>query len=197
MSQFSHVIAEDPAVDLAIAEAMAAELEAYVVNDELYRTVIATTARGDERLKMTGGDLLARLHRLQGERAQLSPDQLARLDRVQSSVDETIHSLRTRFHERLEREVGARVDALKWYLDDLAGDVERGRANFPYEMRNRQRIEVIRAEIQEGLSEDLVSRITSVDRRIRQVTRGSDFIWDERFRELYPASTNWFLYVTP
>ncbi|MEZ4718746.1 MAG: hypothetical protein R2851_22025 [Caldilineaceae bacterium] len=75
MATDSHVLAEDPAVDLTLAAAMTAELEEYIVKSDLYRTVIARTPRGDEKITMTGGDLLTRLHRLQGERARLTPAQ--------------------------------------------------------------------------------------------------------------------------
>ena len=108
MSQSSHVLAEDPAVDLAIAQEMVEELETYIVNDDLYRTVIVRTPRGDEKLTMTGGDLLSRLHRLQSERDLLTPEQQATLDEVQSKADATIYSLNTRFNQRLERELKAR-----------------------------------------------------------------------------------------
>ena len=197
MSQTSHVVAEDPVVDLAIVEAMASELEEYIVKDDLYRTLIASTPRGEQRLKMTGGDLLVRLHRLRGATSVLSTGQQSRLEQLQTSVQETAYALRTRFHERLAREISARADALKWYLDDLAGDVKQGRANFAYEIRNRQRIEVIRAELENELPEEVAAKVNAVDRRIRQVTRSSDFIWDERLRPIYPPSNYWFLYVTP
>ena len=39
MSKSNYVLAEEPAVDLAVLEALAAELEEYIVKDELYRTV--------------------------------------------------------------------------------------------------------------------------------------------------------------
>lgn len=48
------------------------------------------TSEGDQRLKMTGGDLLSRLHRLQAIRSELTPEQQQRLDDTQKAVDSTI-----------------------------------------------------------------------------------------------------------
>ena len=48
MSKTSNVVAEDPLHDLEIAEAMVDELEAYLVSDDLYRTVLTRTEQGDE-----------------------------------------------------------------------------------------------------------------------------------------------------
>ena len=64
----STVVAGDPAVDLAVVGGYVEELEKYIVNNDLYRTVIVRTPKGDQTLQMTGGDLLGRLHRLQGQR---------------------------------------------------------------------------------------------------------------------------------
>lgn len=100
----SYLAADNPLDDLTIAEVEAAELEDYIIDDDLYRTTTTRTSEGDQRLKMTGGDLLSRLYRLQATRSELAPEQQQRLDAVQKAVDATIYSLRTRFHDRLKRE---------------------------------------------------------------------------------------------
>ncbi len=197
MTKNSVLIAEEPATDLAIATAMAGELEEYIVKDDLYRTLIVRTPTGDQNLQMSGGDLLARLHRLQAERGQLSAAQQSQLAIVQKQVAETIYSLRTRFHQRLQREVKARLDSLKWFLDDAMQDAKRARIEFPFEMRNRQRIEEILRELSGELPAELRERLTAVDARIRMVAHGGDFIWDERLKAAFPPSPYWYLYVSP
>lgn len=197
MSKTSYVAAEDPSVDLEVAREMAADLEDYIVKDELYRAVTVRTSAGDQRLQMTGGDLLARLHRVQGERDQLTAAQQAELDSLQKRVDETIYSLRTRFHERLQREIKARLDGLRWFLDDCPGDMQRCRVDFPFEMRNRQRIEEILKRVGSEIKPDLEEQLHSIDRRIRTLSRATDFIWDERLKRVFPPSPYWYLYVRP
>ncbi|MCX6044003.1 MAG: hypothetical protein NT075_02740, partial [Chloroflexi bacterium] len=125
MAKTSVLIAGNPADDLAIAEAMMKELEDYLVDNDLYRTVVVRTSEGDQRLQMTGGDLLTRLYRLQATNSLLTPDQQTRLAATRKAAEETIHSLRTRFHERLQREMKARLDALNWYLGELGQDLVR------------------------------------------------------------------------
>ena len=49
MSKTSYVAAEDPVVDLEISQQMAAELEDYIVKDELYRAMTVRTTAGEER----------------------------------------------------------------------------------------------------------------------------------------------------
>ena len=197
MATDSHVLAEDPAVDLALAAAMTAELEEYIVKSDLYRTVIARTPRGDEKITMTGGDLLTRLHRLQGERARLTPAQQQELDEVSRQAEATISSLRSRFHALLRRELKARVDALRWFLDDCTGDPKRCRANYPYEIRNRQRIEEILKRVDTELDDEEREMLGALDQRLRMLTHGTDFLWDENLASIFPPSPYWYLYAVP
>ena len=147
MSKTNYVVAEEPATDLAVLETMVGELEEYIFKNELYRTVQVRTPSGDQMLQMSGGDLLTRIFRLAAERDRLTSDQQARFDRARKQAEATIYSLRTRFHERLNREVKARLDTLNWFLDECMLDAQRSRTEYPFEMRNRQRIDVIRLEL--------------------------------------------------
>jgi hypothetical protein len=197
MATSSYLAAEDPKVDLAIVEAMVKDLETYIVKEDVYRTIIVRTGSRGHNIRMSGGDLLARLHRLQGERELLTTEEQLRLDQVQEEGARVIYSLRTRFHERLHREMKARLDSLKWFLDDAEQDRQRLRSEFPFEMRNRQRIEEIQKELAGNVPDDLRGRLGQVDRRIRQSAQPSDFIWDERLKKVYPPDQYWFLYMRP
>lgn len=193
----SYLVAEDPAVDLQIAEAMTAELEDYIIKNDLYRTLIVRIPGADQNLQMTGGDLLSRLYRLQGVRSQLSPELQSRVDAVVAQANKIIYSLRTRFHDRLQREMKARLDSLKWFLDDCGTDLNRCRAEFPFEMRNRQRIEELLKELGSDVSAELTGTLRAIDQRIRNVTHSTDFTWDARLKEIFPRSPYWYLYVSP
>ena len=197
MATNSHVIAEDPAVDLAIANAMTDELEEYIVKDELYRTVIVRTPRGDEKLTMTGGDLLTRLYRLTAAAEDMDPAMRTRVEALSERAESIIYSLKSRFHTRLRREMKARLDSLKWFLDDCPGDAKRCRANYPYEVRNRQRIEEILKRVDAELSDDERTALHSVDQRLRSLTHGTDFIWDDGVKAIFPPSPYWYLYAIP
>lgn len=196
-TRIAYLVAGDPVDDLIIAEATVQELEEYLVKDDLYRTLIVHLPSGDQKLQVTGGDLLTRLHRLKAVRDQLSPDLQTRLDAVEAKARETIYSLRSRFHDRLRREMKARLDSLKWFLDDCAAEPRRCRAEFPFEMRNRQRIEEILKELEGNISPELQNLLQGIDHRIRMVTRAGDFVWDKRLQPAFPPQPYWYLYVTP
>ena len=191
----SHVLAETPSVDLTIVTAMVEELEEYIIKDDLYRTLIVRTATGEVRLQMTGGDLLTRLHRLSHEGDRLSADQQQLFDRISQSAEKIIYSLKSRFNDRLQREMKARLDTLRWFLDERAGERGQARANYPYEIRNRQRVEEIVKRLGGGLPADLAEQLTQVDHRLRMLTTASEFVWDPALKSVFPQHPYWYLYV--
>lgn len=197
MAKNNYVLAEEPAADLAVLEAFVAELENYIVNDELYRTVRVHLPTGDQMMQMSGGDLLTRIFRLNAERDRLTPEQQARFDAARSAAEKTIYSLRTRFHQRLQREIKARLDSLNWFLDECAGEPARCRGEYPFEIRNRQRIDAILAELGNDLPSELKSQINRIDERIRMMVKPGSFAWDARLEGVFPRTRFWYLYVTP
>jgi hypothetical protein len=180
-----------------VLEAFAAELEEYIIKDELYRTVRVHLPTGDQMIQMSGGDLLTRIFRLNAERDALTPAQQARFDAVRSAVEKTIYSLRTRFHQRLQREVKARLDSLNWFLDECSSDPARCRGEYPFEIRNRQRIDAVLGELGTDLSPELKSQLNRIDERIRMIVRPATFAWDPRLEAAFPRTRFWYLYVSP
>ncbi|MBW7883819.1 MAG: hypothetical protein H3C34_14510 [Caldilineaceae bacterium] len=197
MSKTNYVLAEDPAVDLAVVEAEVEELEEYIIKSDIYRTVRVRTPSGDQMIQMSGGDLLTRLFRLAGEAERLAPDQRARLQELRQRAEQVIYSLRTRFHKLLNREIKTRLDSLSWYLDETAGDPKRSRGDYPFEIRNRQRIDAMVRELGDDLEPELKRELNRIDERIRMIVRPGTFVWDSRLEPVFPRERFWYLYVTP
>lgn len=196
MSQESHLLAPDPAVDLAVTEAMVEELEQYIIKEDLYRTVIARTPQGEVRLQMTGGDLLTRLHRLNAQRPQMSPALQQRVDAVTQEAERTIYSLKTRFNARLVRELRSRLDGLRWAMDEWA-ESPASRDNYPYEIRNRQRVEEILKRLGAEVPSEEQALLQMVDRRLRTLAPGGEFVWDAALQSAFPQEPYWYLYARP
>lgn len=197
MSKLSTTVAADPATDLAIVQEMVNEFRDYILGEEVYRTLVIRTHLGEERVQSSGGDLLARLHKLQAQQAQLAPEQAQALADVQRQLDEVKRDFKTAFHDLLVREVKARLNSLKWYLDECQEDRRQCRIQYPFEIRNRQRIAEIWKEIAGDAPEGLRGQIDAIDRRIRAMATPAPFVWDERVKEVYPQSDYWYLYILP
>jgi hypothetical protein len=197
MSQVSHVLAETPEIDLAVLAAETEELEEYIVKGEVYRTVRVPTPAGVQQVQMSGGDVLTRLFRLEGERDRLPVEVRSQVKELALRARGVIYSLRTRFHELLKREVKARIDSLNWFLDDVSGDPKRARTDYPYEIRNRQRIAGMVDELAEDFTLELKAELKRVDERIRLIVQPAAFVWDSRLEAIFPRERFWYLYVSP
>jgi len=145
MSEIQNANVRWAADDLTLVEAMASELEAYIVDGQVYRTLMLSDTNGNRKVIMTGGDLLARINRLRANDQSLSPEQQRRFDTLASKVQSTIYSLRTRFHDLLRRELKARSDQLHWNEDvrRASGYNEADSA----EVHNQEHIAAIQAEL--------------------------------------------------
>lgn len=197
MTQGSRVLAESPEVDLAVLAAEIDELEEYIVKGDIYRTVRVQTPAGMQMVQMSAGDLLSRLYRLEGERERLSVEQRSRTKELALAARSTIYSLRTRFHDLLKREIKTRIDSLNWFLDDVIGDPKRARVEYPYEIRNRQRIQLMVDELAEEMTPELKSQVSRVDERIRLIVRPAEFVWDSQLEPIFPRERFWYMYVSP
>lgn len=197
MQEGSYVLAEAPEIDLAVLEAEVSELEEYIVKGDIYRTLRVQTPAGVRMVQMSAGDLLTRLYRLEQERDLLTPAQQTRVNDLGKQARATIYSLRTRFHELLKREIKARLDSLNWFLDDVIGDPKRARTEYPFEIRNRQRIELMVEELAENLTPELKNQISRIDDRIRLIVQPAEFLWDKRLEPVFPRERFWYLYVSP
>jgi len=198
MARTSYLLGEDPATDLIVAQTMVDELEDYILQGEVYRTItVAGAISGDPRIQMSGGDLLTRFHRLQGQRDQLSAAEQSRLDMLQEQANGVMNTHRTGFHDHLQREMKTRLNSIKWFLDDGHEDPQRSRIDFPFEMRNRQRIEEILKVLGDDLPTDLATTLKAIDQRIQKVAYGAPFIWDEGLESVFPRSPYWYLYLLP
>ena len=134
--------------ELTIIEALANELETYIVHGNIYRTLLISTTSGQRKMTMSGGDLLVRLNRLREHYAVLSLEQQGRFEHVASQVQRIIDSLRTRFHDLLRRELKARTDQLNWNVD-VRRVSERDKAD-PAELQNRQHIAAIKDALKDA-----------------------------------------------
>lgn len=132
--------------ELTIFSIIADELENYIVEGEVYHTVLVPDGSGRRTIKMSGGDLLLRMKELQEKRNQMTEEEQQIFDKSVSQAKKSIHDLKTRFHEILERELKARRDALQWSMEDRSGN-DNDDSVPPAEVDNREKIRMIQKEL--------------------------------------------------
>ncbi len=193
----STVIAPSIPEDLRVVRAMAEQIDGYFVDDEVFRTLMVETDEGPLRLDSSLGDVLSRLYRLEAQSARLSPEQRQELEAARRAIQEALRTMRSRFVELATREIRSRLTSLSWYLDDCQDNLRQCRVQYPFEIRNRERIEHLLEALGEAVSPELRRAVAEVDSRIRALTEPGEFVWDERIRAIYPRDRFWYLYVLP
>lgn len=137
------------------------------------------------------------LNIFQAQRLLMTPKQNCQLDAIRQTVDCVQNQFAAHFQEMMVYEIMARLNHINWFLHDC----EKGKAgyidNFPVEMRNRQRIEELVKALDRKTIVDAATRIDRIDKRLRQITQRTDFIWPAEVQNLYPEEPYWYLYSLP
>jgi hypothetical protein len=147
--------------------------------------------------RLSTGGLLMTEDESRIQEAEMSPDQKARHAKLQRRWDLTLHKWRSALARKSEREMGMRLNLWRAYLSDLE---EGSASHFDYyrEVRNRvqfTRLQTIATKSSKTLN--MVKTIRSLDARLHNLTISSEFIWDDRLREIYPEGNFGFLYRQP
>ena len=166
----------DWADELAILEAMAREMEAYIAGNEVYRTLMVNTGAGNRQFKMSGGDVLARADALRAAQAELNSADNERLAAAISQVEQSIYALRSRFHELLRRELKSRQGALQWAMESR--NKEAGDVASPADIRNQQRIAIIRKELGTGSTAKGADKVDEMDELEAQLQKALNELED-------------------
>ncbi|MDE0462376.1 MAG: hypothetical protein OXH93_08205 [Caldilineaceae bacterium] len=201
-SRLSTVIAAAPETDLAVVVAMAAQFESYILKGQVYRTVVVPTpwdqrGAGERPVQSSGGDVLARLHKLAAQAGSLSPEQNQALAEAKSQIDTATGRLPSHYQALLLREARARLNSLNWFLDDCNENRRECRVQYPFEIRNRQRIAEIHKALDAASADAVATQVASIDQRLQSMLTSGDFIWESSVAHVYPSQEYWYLYGLP
>ncbi len=184
--------------NLDLFEAMLDEIEDFLLSADIFWPL-------DKRSKpdlppyprlSTGGLLMTQDESLAQE-AEMNPGQKVQHAKLRRQWDMTLHKWRSALGRKSEREMGMRLNLWRAYLSDLE---EGSASHFDYhrEVRNRvqfARLQTIASESSKTLK--MVKTIRSLDALLLNLTIASEFIWDDRLREIYPEGNFGVLYRQP
>ena len=200
-NRLSTVIAAAPETDLAVVQAMAAQFESYIMRGEVYRTVVvpasADGGAGERPVQSSCGDVLARLHKLAAQAGSLSGEQKQVLASAKAQIDTATGRLPSHYQALLLREARARLNSLNWFLDDCNENRRECRVQYPFEIRNRQRIAEIYKALEAGSADALATQVASIDQRLQSMLTSGEFIWETSVAHVYPREAYWYLYGLP
>lgn len=170
--------------DLAVLEAMAAEMDEYLRSDVLFWPL-----RGRDLPRLTLGGFLMRQHRLLELRDMLS---MAEQERLHETIRRYHHALEekvVRFEQKAHAELEARLRQWREYLRDVQGG--SGAAYYPTAVETRAMIRALVSQLRVSpyqLDDELPPQIALLDRELSRYWEPDDFVWPFDWRPAYPQA---------
>jgi len=194
--------AYDPERDLTILMAMAGQITAYLIENELFWPIPGRVRGGMPHLTI-GGFLLLQ-HRLTALRDRLYDRQQARLEAAQATFRAARAEWRIHFHNKIAREWEMRVNLLQQFLRDCETlDAPNCLENWPTAARHRTMLHHLAEILQEGgdgpsaQQKADVDRVDSGLRRYLLQGETGQFLWGADLAAAYPRDPYWWLWVVP
>jgi hypothetical protein len=179
--------------DLAVLEAMAAEMVDYLKSDVLFWQM----ARGNMP-KLTLGGYLMRQHRLLHLSALLDEAEQQRLQTAVAQFDAALVEKVVRLEQKIHTELGARIRQWGEYLKDV--QAQSGASGYGTAVEARAMIAAMTDKLQSPpyqLQPRILDQVGLLDRSLRQRWQPGEFVWPSEWMPAYPEETYWWLYGRP
>lgn len=185
---------------IELAEAMVAEFEEYLFDNDLYRQLMVRTAAGNRlQQMMSAGSLLEALRCLTfaAEAGHLTTAQADRVRELVDSSEQTARRYPSLYRQKLARELKSQIDSWRWFLQDCRDDPVRCQDDYRFEVRIRTRIALLCDELSDYAPPDQIARLQQLDRDLQDILIPSEFILDSSLQDLYLQNRYWWLYGSP
>ncbi|MFN2223110.1 MAG: hypothetical protein PVH65_03355 [Chloroflexota bacterium] len=181
--------------DLKILEAMAAEMDEYLRNGNLFWPL------SDSSLpRLTLGGYLMRQHRLLALRQQLSDADQERLDAAEAQFEEALEEKVVAFETRAHKELRARLRQWHEYLKELRDPSLVAGDYYSSAVETRAMLAALLNKLETPpykLDRRVLNELASFDRVLANYWEAGEFIWPETWAEAYPRQRYWWLYGRP
>jgi len=181
--------------DLRVLEAMAAEMDDYLRNENLFWPLDDSSMP-----RLTLGGYLMRQHRFNALREQLDETEQKRLDAAESLYNEALVEKVVAFEQRAHEEIRARLRQWNEYLKELRDPSVAAGAYYSSAVETRAMLSALLNVLESPpyrLDRRVLNEIMSFDRVLANYWESGDFIWPEEWIPAYPRQSYWWLYGHP
>lgn len=184
--------------NLDLFEAMLDEIEEFLLSADIFWPLAKRSGPDSPPYpRISTGGLLMTQDESLAQEDEMNPDQKMRHTKLQRRWDTTLNKWRRAITRKSEREMAMRLNLWRAYLYDLE---EGSASHFDYHREVRNRVQFTRLgnlALQNSTTLKLENTIRSLDTRLLSLTISSEFIWDDRLREIYPKGKFGILYRQP
>jgi hypothetical protein len=183
--------------NLSFLETALEELEAYLLQSELFWPLSAPPGVSPDFPRLTISSILLTLNELEAVEEELPAAQKSRATALQTKWEALHTKWRTAVETKSIEEMRARLNLWKAYITDL--EENKGRqANYDQEVTQRVRFALLRERVGASIAPDeLIELMQAIDNRALALTAPAGFVWDEPLQVIYPQDDYLFLYREP
>lgn len=182
---------------LALAAAMADELEDYLLSDELFWTLSRRPDLGPAAPRLTLGGLMLTLDVLEAHSDSLPPAGRTSAERLRQRIETQATRWAAAWARKAARELATRARMWEAYVLDLPEQPDLA-AEYTQQARPRAMAERLAPVAAEGdLREQALERLRTADALLRPGFDPGAFVWEPALARLYPPGPFWFLYGRP
>lgn len=171
-------------------QTMTEELENYLLDDRLFRTITVAGKQGDYLTKMTLGGMLERIADLQ--RAEHAPEVV---EAAQGALERAQRVMGEAYDLMLAREAKSYADSWRWFLQSCEESPEECGRDYAQEVPLRLRLERLLEAGRDRPALDEARRESArLDQRLREIwQRGDAPLLESEF----PREQVWWLFGRP
>lgn len=183
--------------DLAVLQAMTAEIEDYLKADILFWQLSPERSISPAPPLLTIGGYLLRAQRLGGLASELDREQREQLRAAEDSYRLATTAWRVRTGQHIQRELKARLDSWQWFVEDC---LARKSSCVDYYATEAEVRTIVALLLRAGEQVDLsphIERLGQLDQGFRTWFKAGEFIWRASLQASFPVDEFWWLYGRP
>ena len=183
------------AQDVAVLEAMAGQMAAYLDSDQL-----SWPAPRGGMPAMTLGGYLLREHRLTSLSHLLSGEQQARLSAAIAQFNQALVDRVVRLEQKAQGELDVRLRQWDAHIRDIDHDAFGRTSNYDTVVEVRAIIQAVLDRLSMPpyhTDQRPTEQLALLDTRLRNRFRPGDFVWPADWATAYPQPAYWWLYGAP
>ncbi|MCA9935844.1 MAG: hypothetical protein H6662_07630 [Ardenticatenaceae bacterium] len=181
--------------DLTILEAMAAEMDTYLMQDALFWRMM-----GGGMPMLTLGGYLMRQHRLLALVDLLDDEEKGRLDTAVSQFNAALVEKVVYFEQKAITELDARLRQWSQYLSEAEWQDNSDYNHYPAAVETRAMLAALVDKLDERpyqLPPRILTHLAQLDTLLRAHWLPGSFIWPDGLQPAYPQDDYWWLYGRP
>lgn len=171
------------------------ELESYLLGKELFRLTRLSAPSGlPPYPSLTLGTLLLSL--LKARALAAHPKQTAQITHLEHEINAYRQRWRSAWEKKAHSEAQNRIAMWRTFLGELFSAPAENLDRYPYEVRQRVMIELLKDEMNIA-PDSLQKEIEQSDSLLRGMLKPAQFLWPSELEPSFPAERFWFLWGKP